>query len=248
MYETWTFNYGNRIFATPVLTLPIVDKALEELEWVAERGAKIVLVRPAPVPGFRGPRSFALPEFDPVWERVQELDLVVGMHASDSGYQRYINEWEGVYDEMTPFQQGSGFAAIVGHSGRAIIDTIASAIGHGMCSRFPKLKIAPVENGSNWVRPLLHDLEGAYTFNPHLFAEDPVEVFKRNIFVHPFHEEDPKGLVQLLGADNVLFGSDYPHPEGMSDPITFVDDLEGLPEEDIAKVMGGNLSRLMNVA
>ena len=70
------------------------------------------------------------------------------------------------------------------------------------------------------MRPLLHDMEGAYAFNPHLFEEDPVEVFKRNIFVHPFHEEDPKGLVELLGADNVLFGSDYPHPEGMSDPIT----------------------------
>jgi predicted TIM-barrel fold metal-dependent hydrolase len=246
--EVWGFNYQNRIFTTPVITLPIVEKAIEELEWCVKRGARAILIRPAPVPGFRGPRSFALPEFDPVWERVQELDLVVGMHASDSGYQRYLNEWEGVRDEMTPFQQGSGFAAIVGHSGRAIIDTIASAIGHGMCSRFPKLKIAPVENGSNWVRPLLHDLEGAYAFSPQVFEEDPVKVFKRNIFVHPFHEEDPKGLVQLLGADNVLFGSDYPHPEGMSDPITFVDDLQGLPEEDIAKVMGGNMSRLMNVA
>ena len=50
-----------------------------------------------------------------------------------------------------------------------------------------------------------------------------------------------------LGADHVLFGSDYPHPEGMADPISFVDELEGLPEEDIAKVMGGNLARLMNV-
>lgn len=249
MHETWTFNYENRIFPTPVITLPIVEKAIEELEWVTERGAKIILVRPAPVPGFRGPRSFALPEFDPFWELVQEKDVVVGMHASDSGYQRHINEWEGFKDdEFTPFQGGSGFAAIVGHAGRPIIDTIASAIGHGMCSRFPKLKICPVENGSNWVRPLLHDLENAYAFNPHLFAEDPVMVFKRNIFVHPFHEEDPKGLVELLGADNVLFGSDYPHPEGMSDPISFVDDLEGLSEEDKAKVMGGNMNRLMNVA
>jgi hypothetical protein len=34
----------------------------------------------------------------------------------------------------------------------------------------------------------------------------------------------------------------------MSDPISFVDELEGLPQEDIEKVMGGNLSRLMNVA
>ena len=72
-------------------------------------------------------------------------------------------------------------------------------------------------------------------------------MFKRNILVHPFHEEDPRGH-QLLGADNVLFGSDFPHPEGMSDPLSFVDDLEGLPHEDIVKVMGGNLNRLMNVA
>jgi predicted TIM-barrel fold metal-dependent hydrolase len=63
--------------------------------------------------------------------------------------------------------------------------------------------------------------------------------------VHPFHEEDPKELIALLGSDRVLFGSDYPHPEGMSDPITFVDELQGLPEEDIKKVMGGNLNCLM---
>src|SRR4051812_28883382 len=60
LYETWTFNYEDRIFATPVITLPIVDKAIEELEWVLERGAKTVLIRPAPVPGFRGSRSFGL--------------------------------------------------------------------------------------------------------------------------------------------------------------------------------------------
>ena len=63
--------------------------------------------------------------------------------------------------------------------------------------------------------------------SPREFDEDPVEVFKRNIYVHPFHEEDPIGLVELLGSDRVLFGSDYPHPEGMSDPITFVDELQG---------------------
>src|SRR6516165_6337744 len=59
LYEEWSFNYQDRIFTTPVITLPIVEKAIEELEWAVERGAKVVLVRPAPVPGFRGPRSFA---------------------------------------------------------------------------------------------------------------------------------------------------------------------------------------------
>ena len=46
----------------------------------------------------------------------------------------------------------------------------------------------------------------------------------------------------------MLFGSDYPHPEGMADPITFVDELTFLPDEEQAKVMGGNLAQLMGVA
>lgn len=249
MYETWTFDYEERIFPTPVITLPLVDRALDELEWVLERGARIVLIRPAPVPGLRGPRSFALEEFDPFWERVQEADIVVGMHASDSGYQRYINEWEGVRDdEFTPFAPRSGFATIVMGQHREIIDTIASAIGHGMLSRFPGIKLMPVENGSGWVREFMESLAGAYAHNPDAFAEDPVTVFKRNVFVHPFHEDDPIGLVDLVGADNVVFGSDYPHPEGMVDPLAFVDDLAALPHDDVVKIMGGNLSRLMKVA
>src|SRR4029453_8062974 len=67
MHEEWTFNFDDRIYSTPVISLPIVDKAIEELQWVAERGAKTVLIRPAPVRGFRGMRSFAFEEFDPFW-------------------------------------------------------------------------------------------------------------------------------------------------------------------------------------
>ncbi len=248
MHEHWTFNYENRMFPTPVIHLGIVDRAIEELDWVVERGARIILIRPAPVVGYMGPRSIALPEFDPFWSKVAEANLLVGMHASDSGYQRYMNEWEGIRDgEMTPFKGGSGFQAIIGHQGRPIIDTVASLIGHGLCSRFPTLRFTPVENGSNWVRPLLIDMEHAWEFSPNAFEEYPVDVFKRNIYVHPFHEEDPKGLVDVLGADRVLFGSDYPHPEGLADPLSFVDDLKGLPDEDIKKVMGGNLNGLLGL-
>jgi predicted TIM-barrel fold metal-dependent hydrolase len=246
MHEHWTFNYEDRIFPTPVINLGIVEEGMKELEWVLERGAKIVLIRPAPVFGYQGPRSFALPEFDPFWKMVEEARIPVGMHASDSGYQRYFDEWEGNrHGEMTPFKGGSGFTAIVGHQGRPIMDTVASLIGHGLCSRFPNLRFAPVENGSNWVRPILEYMASAYQGNPKIFDEDPIEVFKRNIYVHPFHEEDPIGLIELLGADRVLFGSDYPHPEGMADPVSFVDELGSLDHDTVAKVMGGNLNRLM---
>lgn len=247
MYETWTFNFDNRVFATPVITLCYLDKAIEELEWVTERGAKIVLIRPAPVPGEKGMRSFALKEFDPFWELMQEKGTLVGMHASDSGYTRYYNEWEGHHDEMLPFVDQSGFSHIVGHSSRPIIDTLSSAIGHGMLSRFPKLKVLPVENGGSWVRPLLDAMAHAYKMAPTAFEENPVEVFKRNVYVHPFHEDDVAGLAELIGVDNVLFGSDYPHPEGLADPISYVDEISHMGADKVAQVMGGNLARLMGV-
>jgi predicted TIM-barrel fold metal-dependent hydrolase len=246
--DDWTFNYQDRIFATPIINLAIVEEAIRELEFVVGHGARVILVRPAPVQGFVCKRSPALPEFDPFWAKVAEADILVGMHASDSGYQRYMNEWEGVRDgEMLPFKNVSGFAQIMHGFSRPVVDTVSSLIGHGLCSRFPTLRFAPVENGSSWVRPLLEALEHAYFFSPHVFEEDPVEVFKRNIVVHPFHEDDTVGLVRLLGADHVIFGSDWPHPEGLADPLSFVDELAGLSEEEQAQVMGGNLARLLHV-
>jgi len=249
MHEQWTFNFENRIFPTPVITLPIVDKAIEELDYVVERGAKAILVRPAPVPDFNARRrSFALEEFDPFWQKVVEADVVVGMHASDSGFQRYVNEWEGHDGEFLPFNKKlSGFYHLLHAENRMINDVVTSIIGHGLATRFPDLRIMPVENGSAWVRPLVERLRKVYERTPKAFDEDPMEAFTRCIYVHPFHEEDPVGLVNLIGADNVLFGSDFPHPEGMYDPVSFVDQLEGLPEEDKAKVMGGNLNRIMKV-
>ena len=248
MHEHWTFNYEGRIFASPVITLPIVEEAIKELEWVVERGAKLILIRPAPVPGYRGFRSFALPEFDPFWQRVTDLDVTVGMHSSDDGLTRYYNLWEGQPEgEHLPFAGFSAFADIMHTQGRGIFDTVASLLGHGLLSRFPSLRILPVENGSAWVRPLVGALEQSYAKNPSMWPEDPLMVFKRNVWIHPFHEEDPRGLIELLGADRIVFGSDYPHIEGMSDPLSYVDELTGLPHEDIARVMGGNLAEVMRL-
>ena len=74
-------------------------------------------------------------------------------------------------------------------------------------------------------------------------------VFKRNVWVHPFHEEDPKGLVDLVGADHVLLRLGLPAPgRACTTRSTYVDELAGLPHADKAKVMGGNLAGIMKVA
>ena len=208
-------------------------------------GPGSVLIRPAPVPGYRGPRSFGLPEFDPFWEKVVEHDILVAMHSSDSGYERYANDWMGSDAEMLPFQP-QAFRML--SAWRPIEDAVSALVCHGALSRFPELKVAVVENGSSWVEPLLKNLADLYKKMPQEFAENPVEVIKRNIYISPFWEEDLGALAELLGVDHVLFGSDYPHPEGLADPASYVDELAGLDEESVRKIMGGNLARLMNVA
>jgi predicted TIM-barrel fold metal-dependent hydrolase len=245
MYETWSFDYEGRIFATPVITLPLVDRAIEELEWVLERGARVVLIRPAPAYGYRGPRSPGLPEFDPFWQKVVDNDVLVAMHSSDSGYERYANDWEGNNSEMLPFHP-QAFRMLSGW--RPVEDAASALICHGALSRFPALKIAVIENGSSWVAPLLERMADVYKKMPQDFAENPVDVFKRNIYISPFWEEDLGALAELIGVEHVLFGSDYPHPEGLADPVSYADELKGLDEESVRKIMGGNLAHLMNVA
>ena len=104
-----------------------------------------------------------------------------------------------------------------------------------------------VENGSSWVEPLLKRMGDVYKKIPQDFEEDPVVVMKRNVHISPFWEDDLGELAGLIGVDRVLFGSDFPHPEGLGQPASYVDELSGLADEVVRKIMGGNLARLMDV-
>jgi predicted TIM-barrel fold metal-dependent hydrolase len=254
MYEQWSFNYEDRIFATPVVNLALLDNALEEIDWIIEHGAKVVLIRPAPVTTLYATRSMALPEFDPFWERVAELDLVVGMHSGDAGYNRYTNEWEGLGDKEMVItakskarQSSPAFLALSSEKDN-LVDAMASIIGHGLATRFPTLKFMPVEFASSWIRPFYAKLQRTYDSAPVLFDENPVDVFNRNVWVHAFHEPDPKGLIDLgIPVDHIMFGSDFPHPEGMADPLAYSAVVADLPLDQQALIMGGALERAMKV-
>lgn len=245
LHETWSFNYKNRIFTAPLISLPVVDKAVKELEWVLERGAKTILVRPAPVPGYRHSRSFAYPEFDPFWKLVEESGVVVSMHSADSGYARYQADWTGP-SEMLPFKFDA--FRMMSSLKRPIEDSCSALVCHGVLTRFPKLKIAMIENGGSWVPHFLEQLTDVYKKMPQAFEENPLEAFRRNVYVSPFFEDKLTQLIDCIGADHMLFGSDYPHPEGLKDPCTYTEHLpKGLTDAQVADIMGGTLGKLMGI-
>jgi predicted TIM-barrel fold metal-dependent hydrolase len=243
LHDEWRYDFEGRIFATPIVNPCILDEGIAELERLIERGARTVLLRPAPVSGLRGTRSPFLPEFDPFWARIQEAGLVVALHASDSGYQRYLNTWEGVDGEYVAFRPQT-FAAVA-DDGRAIQDALASAICHGMLTRFPGVRLLSVENGGSWAGHLVRNLDHAYGKMPNEFPEHPRDVFQRNVWVNPFWEDSVVGLVGVIGAERVCFGSDYPHPEGLADPLAWRQEVQDLPAADVERIMSTNLKELL---
>jgi predicted TIM-barrel fold metal-dependent hydrolase len=254
MDEHWGYVRSDAIYSTPIITLANgAERALEELQYIIERGAKIFLIRVAPVPTWKGRKSFALPEFDSFWAEVERQDIVVGMHSGDPGYSRYTNEWTGMGNtEMRIARSASsvshaGFLSLASEK-NPLIDAMASIIGHGLATRFPKLKFMPVEFGAAWIRPFYAKLQRAYDRSAALFDENPVEVFNRNVWLHIFHEPDPKGIIDLgIPVDHLMFGSDFPHPEGMADPLSYHELVKDLPLEDQALIMGGSLEKALKV-
>jgi predicted TIM-barrel fold metal-dependent hydrolase len=106
---------------------------------------------------------------------------------------------------------------------RPIMDTLAVLIYHNLFGRFPGVQVMSVENGSVWVPYLLKAMDNMKGMGrngpwPGGYVKGrPSEIFKRHVYVSPHHSgEDVAGLVELLGVERVLFGSDFPHAEGMS--------------------------------
>jgi predicted TIM-barrel fold metal-dependent hydrolase len=135
---------------------------------------------------------------------------------------------------------------------RPIMDTISSLVFYNLFGRFPNLRVLSVENGSLWVPYLMKAMDkmkgmgrggpwpGGYV------SGRASEVLKRHVFVSPYHEEDIVALAELLGPKQVLFGSDFPHPEGLAEPADFAGLLDGLDAASVDDIMGGNLERLLS--
>jgi predicted TIM-barrel fold metal-dependent hydrolase len=237
--EDWGFHYQERLYAAPLISLLDENRAVEELQFVLDRGARIICLRTGPLLTPSGGRSPADPIYDEFWGRVEDAGVLVGYHSGDAGYDRYANDW-GASSEMLAFM-ADPFKRVI-HDHRPIFDTVAALVCHGLFTRFPKLKVATIESGSSWVPNLVKSFKKTYGQIPQLFPEDPIEAFHRNIWVSPFFEDDLPGLAKEISIDHILMGSDWPHAEGLPEPRDFALDLRryDFPEEDIRSIMQDN--------
>ncbi len=235
--EDWGFAYEDRIFAAPYLTLADPEWAVTELEWALDRGARVVVMRPAAVFTEHGACSPADERFDPFWARLAESGITLVVHAGDSGYSS-----QGYADDHFTAQFSGGWKPSVRMFAieRAALDFLLTLSLEKLYDRHPGLRVASVENGSEFLPDLFRKLRSTAKKYPGWFAEDPVETFRRHVWINPFWEDDPYEVVELMGADRVIFGSDWPHIEGMPRPLDYVPEVKELEGADQRRVLRDN--------
>ncbi len=242
--DDWGFAYQDRVFAAPYLSMLDVDRAVGELEWVLDRGARVITLRPGPAYG----RSPAHPCFDPFWARVNEAGVLVTYHVYDgaSPYRDTFRRlWAAPPEPLSP-EVGVLESALFGTDNQ-IMDTLSALILHNLFGRFPNVRVASMELGSFWIPLLLHRLDHAghlvdrrvTTFGGTL-SQRPSEIFLQHVWISPFPEEDIRSLVGLIGVNHVLMGSDWPHGEGTPQPADYVHALKGLDSAAVRRIMRDN--------
>jgi predicted TIM-barrel fold metal-dependent hydrolase len=242
--EDWGFDYRGRLVVAPILSLADPRAAQVEVDYLLDRGARVVHIRPAPVPTESGGgRSLGHPAHDPVWSRLAQASVPVAFHLGDSGYTKIGALWGG-----NPNFEAFGKVDILSRlltADRAIHDTMASLIVDGVFTRHPTLKVASIENGSDWVALLTKRLKKQANQTPWAFPDPPLDVLRRNVWVTPYYEEDLHALADLIGVERVLFGSDWPHGEGLAEPLHFTKELAGFEPGAVRKIMRDNALDLL---
>jgi predicted TIM-barrel fold metal-dependent hydrolase len=238
MEEDWGFAYKNRIFAAPIFTLVDPAAAVAELEWALEHDARFALLVPGPVMTPGGGYSPADPRCDAFWQLINDSGITVVVHGGDSWYTSYMKDW-GDGRRLESFRQNP-FRSLASMS--PVQDFFASLIALGHFHRFPNLRVAAIETGTDWVFHLFDKMAKTFGQIPQAFDEDPCVTFRRHVWVSPYYEDDLAKLRELMGSDRILMGSDYPHAEGLADPSAYIKDLRNhaYPEDEARLIMRDN--------
>jgi predicted TIM-barrel fold metal-dependent hydrolase len=238
--DDWGYDRDGRILTGPMISLIDAEAAEAEVDRVLEIGTKMVIMRAGPVASMHGrPKSPADPSYDGVWARLAEAGVVVAIHAGDAGYTKYLADWGESPKYMG--MKASPLTEVLGVGvDRPIYDMMSAMICHGLFDRHPTLKVATLELGAAWVPELHRRLRVAYGKSPQSFGRDPIESFREHVWVAPFYEDSIATLRDIHGADRVLLGSDWPHPEGLSEPRKWIADFVELGEADMRLALRDN--------
>jgi predicted TIM-barrel fold metal-dependent hydrolase len=241
-YNDWLAEFCRtdpaRLKGIAMINLDDVQDGIKELQRTANMGFAGAMITEYPLED----RRYDRPEYEPFWAAAQDLDMPLSLHTATrrQGKIRGIGE-QTIYD-------ASSRATKVFYPATSMCDMIFS----GVFERYPALKLVIVEFELAWVPHLLSTMD--YTYRErheealYRFTHDryPSDFFHHNVFLS--FQEDAIGirLRDVIGVDNMMWGSDYPHSESTFPKSREILEqiLAGVPTDEQAKIVGGNAARL----
>jgi predicted TIM-barrel fold metal-dependent hydrolase len=230
--------YPERLFGIAMLPMQSVEHAVQELRYaVEELGYKGAFVRPNPY----GDRVLHSRDYDPLWAAAQDLGVAIGIHSGaksghpELGVERFMHSFAVRHFVSHTFEMAAA---------------ATSMIMCGVCDRFPKLRVGFMESGGGWMAGWLDRMDRHFDdkgMNDTGLTTRPSEIFRRQCYIsfEPV-EGSLVHLVDYLGAENILWATDYPHQDGFPDAANMIKKL-GLPPQTLSTVLATGARRYYNL-
>lgn len=239
---------GGRLVPMALMPWWDVDACIAEVQRAAANGLRGVNM--CSDPHARGAPDLGDRAWDPFWAACAEHELPVNFHigASDASMSWFgTSPWPSQDDER---KLAIGSAMMYLSNARVLANLVFS----GVLERFPTVKFVSVESGVGWIPFFLESLD----YQLHESAPSvvdalsmaPSEYFRRQLYGCFWFEANALGpVIDALGAERLLFETDYPHPTCLyPDPIERVGQaLVGIDDHTVVRLLQDNAAELYRI-
>jgi len=245
VYNDWITDfckpYPERLKGIAMLNVDDIDEACRELERSKKLGLVGAFIPVSPLPD----KPYRHPIYERLWWTAQDLDVPLLLHIGTPRAGVPGNEFTVNSEDMTG-------------AGRSTTDywvrySLGAMLFAGVFDRYPRLKVGSVEHETMWIPHWLQQMDFTYRERP-VFTKGwksregmlPSEYWRRNMFVEFMEDDLGVKIRDVIGVDNMLWGSDFPHSESTwPQSKQFLDRIfNGVPEEDRRKITADNAAKL----
>jgi predicted TIM-barrel fold metal-dependent hydrolase len=234
----------------PLALLPYlspIEVVIAQVERAVKHGHRGICMLAEPSLAVKGGKSLRDPYWDPLWDTCQELGIPINWHGSAGvGGTLSVPRWKG-------YSERQYHTVSTGRNCMTACQLLPYLFFSGILDRYPRLTFACAETGAGWITSILEGCDHEWE-RRHLWTEGiltrPSEAFRRQVYVDFWFEQSGIALRHLIGVDNIMWESDYPHiTSTYPNSWEHVErSLTGVPEDERKKLLYGNLMRLYKLS